>query len=184
MLTERPPPRPAGTRQACRRCALHKCGHDAGGGGGGEEGGGPTSAADCLLSQVGGGNPDHFLVATQVGAGSLRAPTSHLRLFLHCLLLCGASDRVPPGRPRMQDKALQRRVGALPGGAVLYASVNGVQMEPPSARQQAAVRAAGEAAMGATAGERHAAALRGGGGGAGARPEGGQQQQQDKPVFK
>lgn len=38
-----------------------------------------------------------------------------------------------------QDKALQRRCMAVPGGAVLFASVNGVHLEQPSALQKQAV---------------------------------------------
>uniref|UniRef100_A0A1D2A1Z8 UTP23 sensor motif region domain-containing protein n=1 Tax=Auxenochlorella protothecoides TaxID=3075 RepID=A0A1D2A1Z8_AUXPR len=43
-------------RDACRRLALHHCGHE------------ETTklpAAECLAQQIGGGNPNHFLVATQ-----------------------------------------------------------------------------------------------------------------------
>lgn len=42
------------TRQACKRYALHKCGHED-----------PVSAAQCLAEQVVGGNHEHFFIATQ-----------------------------------------------------------------------------------------------------------------------
>lgn len=45
-----------------------------------------------------------------------------------------------------QDKALQRRCMAVPGGAVLFASVNGVHLEQPSALQKQAVAQVGACA--------------------------------------
>lgn len=42
------------TKQACKRYALHKCGHPDN-----------TSASDCLLSQIKNGNHEHFFIATQ-----------------------------------------------------------------------------------------------------------------------
>jgi U3 small nucleolar RNA-associated protein 23 len=42
------------TKQACKRYALHKCGHPD-----------HTSAADCLISQIKNGNQEHFFIATQ-----------------------------------------------------------------------------------------------------------------------
>jgi hypothetical protein len=43
-----------------------------------------------------------------------------------------------------QDKALQRRCMALPGGAVLFATVNGVQLEAPSELQKRRMAQASE----------------------------------------
>lgn len=81
------------TRQACKRYALHKCGHED-----------PVSAAQCLAEQVVDGNHEHFFIATQ-------------------------------------DRALQRQVINLPGGAVLYTSVNGIHIENPSEAQKRHVQA-------------------------------------------
>lgn len=77
------------TRQACKRYALHSCGHDDG----------SPSAADCLLSQIQNANSEHFFVATQ-------------------------------------DRGLQRQAKNLPGGAVIFASVNGVHLDSPSEAQR------------------------------------------------
>jgi U3 small nucleolar RNA-associated protein 23 len=81
------------TRQACKRYALHKCGHED-----------PVSAAQCLAEQVVDGNHEHFFIATQ-------------------------------------DRALQRQVINLPGGAVLFTSVNGIHIETPSEAQKRHVQA-------------------------------------------
>ncbi len=81
------------TRQACKRYALHKCGHED-----------PVSAAQCLAEQVVDGNHEHFFIATQ-------------------------------------DRALQRQVVNMPGGAVLFTSVNGVHIENPSESQKRHVQA-------------------------------------------
>jgi U3 small nucleolar RNA-associated protein 23 len=54
-----------------------------------------------------------------------------------------------------QDRDLQRQVGAVPGGGAIYASANGVHLDPPSeaqaehARQREARRLATEVAGGA-----------------------------------
>ena len=77
------------TRQACKRYALHSCGHDDS----------SPSAADCLISQIENANSEHFFVATQ-------------------------------------DRGLQRRAKNLPGGAVIFASVNGVHLDSPSDAQR------------------------------------------------
>jgi len=81
------------TRQACKRYALHKCGHED-----------PVSAAQCLAEQIVDGNHEHFFIATQ-------------------------------------DRALQRQVLNLPGGAVLFTSVNGIHIENPSEAQKRHVQA-------------------------------------------
>ena len=81
------------TRQACKRYALHKCGHED-----------PVSAAQCLAEQVLDGNHEHFFIETQ-------------------------------------DRSLQRQVINLPGGAVLFTSVNGIHIENPSEAQKRHVQA-------------------------------------------
>lgn len=42
-----------------------------------------------------------------------------------------------------QDKSMQRQCMAVPGGAVIFASVNGVHLEAPSALQQKQVKQVG-----------------------------------------
>jgi U3 small nucleolar RNA-associated protein 23 len=81
------------TRQACKRYALHKCGHED-----------PVSAAQCLAEQIVDGNHEHFFIATQ-------------------------------------DRSLQRQVVNMPGGAVLFTSVNGIHIENPSEAQKRHVQA-------------------------------------------
>ena len=81
------------TRQACKRYALHKCGHED-----------PVSAAQCLAEQVVDGNHEHVFIATQ-------------------------------------DRSLQRQVTNMPGGAVLFTSVNGIHIENPSEAQKRHVQA-------------------------------------------
>ena len=81
------------TRQACKRYALHKCGHED-----------PVSAVQCLAEQIVDGNHEHFFIATQ-------------------------------------DRALQRQIVNMPGGAVLFTSVNGVHIENPSEAQKRHVQA-------------------------------------------
>ena len=102
----------AGTRQNCKRYALHHCGHED-----------TLTAAECLASQIRAGNGDHFFVATQ-------------------------------------DKSLQRRINELPGGAVIFASVNGIHLEQPSAAQKEHVQRADREALMPGAVERHSAALK------------------------
>lgn len=87
----------AATRQACKRYALHHCGHED-----------PVSAAECLTSQIQGGNHEHFFIASQ-------------------------------------DRKLQRKVMDMPGGAVLFSSVNGVTLEDPSDVQKKHALNKGEA---------------------------------------
>ena len=87
----------AATRQACKRYALHHCGHED-----------PVSAAECMMSQIEGGNKEHFFIASQ-------------------------------------DRTLQRKVMSMPGGAVMFATVNGVSLETPSETQKKHAQFKGEA---------------------------------------
>lgn len=81
----------ADARRECKNFAIHHCGHaDA------------VSASECLLSQLDGGNAEHFFIATQ-------------------------------------DRTLQQKISNKPGGAVLFATVNGIQMDMPSEKQKSHV---------------------------------------------
>jgi U3 small nucleolar RNA-associated protein 23 len=101
----------ADTRHACKRHALHSCGHDA-----------PVSASECLASQVSNGNAEHFFVATQ-------------------------------------DKTLQRKVNASQGGAVIFASPNGIHLEAPSELQKRLVHRKEQRQLGTTTVDRMSKSL-------------------------
>ena len=75
-----------------------------------------------------------------------------------------------------QDKALQRQCMAVPGGAVLFASVNGLHLEQPSALQRQAVAAKEQQQLVPSQAERRSVAL------AGAEGEAGQPR--DRPLFR
>lgn len=76
-----------------------------------------------------------------------------------------------------QDRGLQRKVSAQPGGAVIFASVNGLHLEAPSDAQRKHVQA------GETVGAAGLPGMRPGAG-SDSDEEGGRHQTRDRPVFR